>query len=151
MSKDNKAAWGRYHDITYLYLAMASASGPVSESESRMLLLCMREWKPDMTRAKFAPLYKDVVRRMLKVDSGIKLIRTVEARSAVLAETIGGNRKRAMMMLEHLRKIAEIDGPMTAREQLLLQAAITHLGLGKRVRLEMAHGYATLKLSLIHI
>lgn len=139
----SETKWTRYHDICYLYVAMIIIDGPIQPSESGMLLRCMRDWKPDMTRAHFAPLYRSVLRKALKVSGGLELVRSVETCAAGLAESIGGNSKRSKMLLEHLRRVAEIDGPLAPGEQFLLQAVITHLGLNKRIAMTVKDGFAT--------
>lgn len=140
---DKKPAWTRYHDILYLYMSMAVVDQPLGASESAMLLLCMREWKSNLTRSKYAKLYRDVVAKLARRTTGVELIKVVEDRAQVLADVIESDRRRALLLLDHLRRIAQIDGPMKPGEQMMMQAVIHHLGLSDRINLSIRNGFAT--------
>ena len=137
-----KKKWTRYHNITFLYLSIALADGALNPAERELLLVCMRDWKRDLTRSKFASLYKDVVKRTLKLEDTLALLKAVEKSAAELKESVGTNKERAMMLLRHLRRIAQADGVMNTKEQVVLQAVVAQLGLASRINVTYENGFA---------
>lgn len=140
--------WSKYHELAYLYIAMAIADGDFNVYEQEEVFFCLRDWKHDLTKARFLSLYDDVHPRLLKVTNGLEHIRAVE-KSLLRLKTSGltKSRSRTLLLLEHLCRVARTDGLVVFKERLVLQAAVRQLELQKRVVLSFEHGSAEVRLS----
>ena len=142
MSEPEKSAWTRYHDILYLYMSMVLADGEMSVVEREVLFVCMRGWRPDLELRDYIDMVRVVSKRFRRPESSVELLKTIEQRADSLAKRMAGKPQLSMKLLEHLRKIAQVDGGLHPMEEILLSTVHKRLGLESVVELQIRNALA---------
>jgi len=110
MAKTEKNEWTRYHDILYLYMAMVIADGEMNVVEREVLFVCMRGWQPDLEFRDYINMVRIVSKRMRRPENSVELLKSLEKCTANLAKRMASKPKLSMKLMEHLRKVAQVDG-----------------------------------------
>lgn len=142
MARPEKRTWTRYHDILYLYMSMVIADGEMNVVEREMLFVCMRGWQPDLAFRDYIDMARVVSKQIRRPENSVALLKTLEKRTASLAKRMAGKPKLSMKLMEHLRKIAQVDGGLHPMEELLLSTVYKRLGLESVVDLQIRNSLA---------
>lgn len=113
----DRQGWTELHHLAYLYAAVASRDGSISDDEADVLCRRLHRWHSDMAITRIIPVVMAAV-RALSADSEEQRDRQIGESVGVVAGALDVEDRATAF--EDLRTIAEADRDLHAREGQLL-------------------------------
>jgi hypothetical protein len=112
-----RQGWSELHHLAYLYAAVASRDGSITDDEADVLCRRLHRWHSDMAITRIIPVVMAAVRALSRDSEGQRDRQIAESVGVVADALDEGGRATAF---QDLRAIAEADSDLHAREGQML-------------------------------